>query len=402
MNREVIVIGGGASGMAAAISAAEQGAQVTLLEKKEQTGKKILVSGNGRCNFSSTALSVRRYHCSDEAFLDRFLTRFPAGRLLARFRDLGLYAAERNGGYYPSSFQASSVNTVLQRALKTLDVSVRSRVNVLSVEKEEDGFIVRSESEVFHAGKVILACGSPAGVSDPKPFTAYDILKRFGLTAAPCFPALARLIGNNGYESLWDGVRIPGIVSFYGRTYEGEIQLTKDGISGIPVFQLAHDVNQALLDGKRPCVMISFLKEPSREELAAYLKEAKTATLTNALSFRDYISALLPKKLAMALFSGSSYEQLPLSALDETHTEEILQRIYAFSYPVQKSAPMKEAQVSAGGLLLSAVNDDFEVRSVPGLFVTGELLDVDGETGGFNLHFAFASGFTAGEKAGRP
>ena len=402
MNREVIVIGGGASGMAAALSAAEQGASVTLLEKKEQTGKKILVSGNGRCNFSNAALSVRRYHCSDETFLERFLIRFPTERLLERFREIGLYAAERNGGYYPSTFLASSVNTAFQRALKSLGVRVVSHMNVLSVDKEEGGFIVRGENEDFHAGKVILACGSRAGVSDPKPFTAYDILKRFSLPVAPCFPALARLIGNNGYEGLWDGVRIPGSVSFSGRTFEGEIQLVKDGISGIPVFQLAHDVNRALMDGSHPVVTVCFLKEPAREDLAAYLDQAKAAPLTKALSFRDYIAAVLPKKLAMALFSGSVYEQLPLSSLTEDMTEDLLGRIYAFPYPVIKSAPMKEAQVSAGGLLLSAVDDDFEVRSVPGLFVTGELLDVDGETGGFNLHFAFASGFTAGEKAGRP
>ena len=401
MSTDVIVIGGGASGMAAALAAAKAGASVTILEKKEQNGKKILVSGNGHCNFSNPDLSVCHYHASDPEQLSAFLTSFPAEQLLAVFREIGLISVLRNGGYYPASFQAASVNAAFFAALKQLSVVIRNQVNVLDVTREEEGFKVMTDQGAFHAGKVILACGSPAGVSDKRPFNAYEILSSLGFSVSPVFPALARLSGALGLESLWDGVRIQGNVSYQEKTFSGELQLRSDGISGIPAFQLAHDVNAAIRNGEQPMIRISFLNDPSREKLRAFLTDAAQSPLTGSQPFRDLIQQVLPKKLAAALFRGKPYEAFPVSALNAETLEEILDIIYDFSYPVNGTAPLKESQAAAGGLRLSAVDECFECRKIPGLFVTGELLDVDGETGGYNLHFAFASGFTAGEKAGK-
>ena len=401
MNSDVIVIGGGASGMAAALAAAKTGASVTILEKKEQNGKKILVSGNGHCNYSNPDLSVCHYHTSDPEQLAAFLKGFPSERLLGEFREIGLVSVLRNGGYYPASFQAASVNAAFFAALKQLSVKTLNQVNVTAVERTEEGFRIATDQGDFFAKKVILACGSPAGVNDKRPFNAYEMLASLGLPVSAVFPALTRLTGASGPEPLWDGVRVQGTVSYKEKSYSGELQLKSDGISGIPAFQLAHDVNAALRNGEEVRIRIRFLNDPSREKLKGFLKDAAKSPLTGSLPFRDLIPQILPKKLAAALFKGKPYETLPLSQLTAEAMEDLLNCIYEFSYPVSGTAPMKEAQAAAGGLKLSAVDEHFEVKEMPGLFVTGELLDVDGETGGYNLHFAFASGFTAGEKAGK-
>jgi len=397
----VIVIGGGASGMAAAIAAARGGASVTILEKKEQNGKKILISGNGHCNYSNTDLSVSHYYTSDPERLSAFLESFPTSRLLSFFREIGLFSEERGGGLYPASFQAASVNSALLGALKQLGVQILNHENVQEIRQEEQGFLVRTDHTSYSAEKVILSMGSAAGVRDPRPFNGYEILKKLSFKLSPVYPALVRLQGDNGPEAFWDGVRVYGSAAYEGKSCSGELQLRKDGISGVAVFQLAHAVNETLLLGKKPAVRLCFMKDPDREAFLSFLRDAGKKELTKDTPFSALIPGSIPKKLSVALFRERPYFHKLMKEMEEAELLDAISLLYDYTYPVTSSAPIEEAQVAAGGVPLSEVSDFFEALRIPGLFITGELLNVDGETGGYNLHFAFASGLAAGERAGK-
>ncbi len=397
MKKSVLIAGGGASGMAAAIRAAERGFSVTVLEKKEQLGKKLLTTGNGRCNLSNRDLSAEHFRGSHTDFLTRFLSAFTASDSEAFFRSLGLFTAERNGYVYPASMQASSVLFALSERMKALGVRVLLNTPVLSAKKEGDRFLVTTPEGERASDALILSMGSPAGVRDRVPYNGYALLKGFGHTVIPPRPALVPLYGNNGSEKGWAGVRIQGSASFGGRSYTGEIQLTEKGISGIPVFQLSRFVQEALAEGKVADVRLSFLPEIPEETLLEELKRAADS-LNAEEKIEEYLRGWLPRKLIPAVLGTSGIRPVrTVGDLSEEERETLVFTVKNFPYRVALAGPAEEAQVFMGGLELSELRDTFESRLVPGLFVTGELNDADGECGGYNLHFAFGSGLIAGE-----
>ncbi|MBP5223989.1 MAG: aminoacetone oxidase family FAD-binding enzyme [Lachnospiraceae bacterium] len=395
--KHTVVIGGGASGMTAAIAAAEQGAPVTLIEKKEQLGKKLQVTGNGHCNFSNAAMDASHYHSDDAAFLSACLKAFTPADAAAFFKSLGMLSHERNGYYYPLSEQASTVVRTLKTRLQELGVRVLTGTNVLQVRKAPDGFVVSTGKETMTASEVILSCGSEASVRDPRPFTAYRILRDFGLSVAEPFPALVPLFGNEGIEAFWDGVRhVCTVRTENGAEETGEVQFTKKGLSGIPVFQLSHDAVKTVREKGACTLFIDFLPGIPEEEIRAHLTAQADRKLETVLGgmLPAKLGPVTAKKAGIGAFAAAG-------AISPAETERLLNALKSFEYGVTGYGGMEDAQVSAGGLSLKELTADCEVSSVPGLFVTGELLNADGACGGYNLHFAFATGLIAGRAAGR-
>ena len=397
--KHAVIIGGGASGMAAAIAAAEGGVPVTLIEKKEQLGKKLQVTGNGHCNFTNGDLKEERYHSDDTAFLSACLKRFPTARIVSFFERLGMLSQEKNGCYYPLSGQAQTVLTVLKNRLKDLNVKILLNTDVTGIEKCEDGnFRIRAGKETILASDVVLSCGSEASVRDPRPFTAYGILKTLGLNVVPAYPSLVALYGNEGTEALWDGVRHFCRITIPGGVCEtGEVQFTKKGISGIPVFQISHDAVGRIRKTGSCTVMIDLLPDHSKDEIRRLLAAQEGIRLDRVLS------GWLPSKLGPAVVKKAQISASgTIGEYSEEETERLLNALKSFEYRAVSHAGMQDAQVSSGGLSLKEITEDCEVRRIGGLYVTGELLNADGICGGYNLHFAFATGLTAGSAiAGR-
>ncbi|MEE1115223.1 MAG: aminoacetone oxidase family FAD-binding enzyme, partial [Eubacterium sp.] len=284
MAESVIIIGGGASGLMAGITAARRGVRVTILEQNEKPGRKIIASGNGRCNFTNRRLEERYYHGSDRSFIRHVIDRFNAEDAIAFFREIGLIPMEeRDGWMYPLSGQSSAVLDLLLMEAERLKVKIKTNEHVTSVEKSEQGFTVITESWHYEADACVVASGSPASSVHGSTGDAAKIAERFGIAVKPYRPALVPLKIEGNSTALWAGTRVAASVSVLADGKKiaedrGEVQLTEYGISGIPVFQVSGACVSAIDEGKTAEAVLNFLPEIGKEELRSLL-EARKETL---------------------------------------------------------------------------------------------------------------------------
>ena len=394
----VLVIGGGASGMMAAITAASEGARVTLLEKKEQLGKKILITGNGKCNYGNLLTGPSDYRGHDRALIRSVLKAFPAEKSIDWFEASGMLSMSKREYLYPASQNASTVVTILKRRLRETGVEVVTDCYVSKVTEEGSTFKAVTSRGEYTADRLILACGSEAGVTDERAFNAYGFLSSFGHYVYPALPALVPLFSDSGMENTWDGVRVIASVTYRENREEGEVQLTKKGISGIPVFQLSRYVAEDLR--LRPVfVTIDFLPNYEEEALIGYLLELKETKRAEQDGY-EVLTGWLPKKLAEA-FSRKEPEffRKKIGDYSRNDAEKLVRMVKDLRLQITATDDFKNAQTITGGADTTEFSPKLESLLVPGLYVTGELLDVDGRCGGYNLHFAFATGYIAGMSA---
>ncbi len=380
--------------MAAAITAAASGASVVLMEAREQTGKKLLRTGSGRCNFTNARMEPDCYY-GDRAFVSTFLSRFSTADCLSFFRKLGLLYRERDGYYYPYSNSASSVLSVLNQRIRELGVNVLTCTAAEKAAVLPDGrFSVASENTVITGDALIIASGSPAGAE--RQGTGFQKLfpKACGIRIRPFLPALTMLYGNEGCERVWEGVRCRGSVTYEGRTETGELQLLSGGISGIPVFQLSRMAVQALSRGEEAVFFLDFLPDLTADEI--------TDLLTPGKKLEDLLRGWLPRKLIpVILRRAGSFGDRMTEELEIPERNALIRALKHFTYRVTGHGDFREAQTVSGGIDPRELTPGFEYRRIPGLYFTGETVDVDGICGGYNLHFAFGSGILAGADAAK-
>lgn len=398
---KVLVIGGGASGMMAAVQAASSGAEVTLLEKKEQLGKKVLITGNGKCNYGNLLTGPRDYRGHDRSLIRSVLKAFPAEKSIEWFESSGMLTMSKREYLYPASQNAATVVSTLKRRLKETGVSVITDCYVSKVTREDHGFLAVTSRGEFRSDRLVLACGSEAGVTDERAFNAYEFLTRFGHYVYPALPALVPLFSQSGLENVWDGVRVIASVSYRENREEGEVQLTRKGISGIPVFQLSHYIAEDLR--LRPVfVTIDFLPNYEEDALTGYLLELQGTKRAEQDGY-EVLTGWLPKKLAEALSkTDTAFFRKRTGEYTKEDAEKLVRTVKDFRLRITGTDEFRNAQTVSGGADTTEFSDTLESLIVPGLYVTGELLDVDGRCGGYNLHFAFATGFIAGENAAKP
>ena len=387
MKNNVAVIGGGASGILAAIFAARKGASVTILEKNPRIGKKILATGNGRCNFTNVNACSKDYN-SD--FVQYALEKFTPADVINFFKEAGLLSrTEAEGRVYPLSGQATAVLDVLRLELERLSVKVLAEFDVGKIEKKCDLFEISSQNQRLKANKVIIATGgmaSPKSGSDGK---GYELLKAFGHKTTKLIPSLVQL----KTEKSVGGVRAYGKVTTQnGISETGEIQFNNYGISGIPVFGIAKYVK------KGENVFLDLLPDYTEEEVFGILKTRPKQTM------ETYLIGILNKALGQFLLKECGIS--PLSKMSDTLRDDemmrIAKKIKSWRFDVTGTMPWENAQVTSGGIERSEIDEKtMESKLVKGLYVTGELLDVDGPCGGYNLHWAWASGKLAGSEAAR-
>ncbi len=402
--KRVLVIGAGASGMMAAIQASLNGAQVTLYEKTDRVGKKILATGNGKCNLSNREMDLSNYYCADYDKLASYFLRFSTEDTVAFFEDCGLMVRSRDGYLYPYCEQASVVLDVLRAGLRRCGVKVVTEVTGISLSVKKNGkFLVDSSVSAKEFDAVILACGSKAGMKAATT-EGYDYAKTFGHRIIPLLPALVQVRCEGSFAAV-AGVRCKAKLTLYtdgkqSTCEQGELQLTDYGISGIPVFQISRIIAQELQNKNRICVEIDFIPGMTDAEWNVFVTERIKRYM--GLPAEEFLTGILHKKISMMLLKRHGLK--PDACLCKENEKNILKlcrEMKQFRVTPKSVNGFEQAQVCSGGVDFAELNENLESVYQPGLYICGEMVDVDGKCGGYNLQWAWTSGYIAGVSAAK-
>ena len=397
----VVILGAGASGMVAALSAAEtKNRRVLLLERQQRVGRKLLATGNGRCNLTNTGASPARYHGAEADFVRPALAAFPPEAALEFFRELGLVTVTEPGGrVYPLSDSANSVVDVLRFALEASAVELRSSCPARAVRREKSGgFSVVTDAETLRADRLIVACGGAAGLKLGGVGDGYELLAMLGHKRTALYPSLAPILTEPEYPRALKGVRADCRLRLIGggetlAETAGELQFTETGVSGPAAFELSR---AASVGGKGLTLTADFFREHPADAVPALLRARRSRF--PALNASEALTGMLHNRLGRMLVKYAGLDaNAPLSSLSDGDLRRLAQSCRDFRLAVRGVAGFDAAQVTAGGVRTSGFNPEtLESWYVPGLFACGEVLDVDGDCGGFNLQWAWASGRLAG------
>lgn len=396
------IIGAGASGMAAALAAAEKkDVQVILMERQARVGRKLAATGNGRCNLTNLHAGGDSYHGDTPQFAVSALTQFDVAHTLAWFEDLGLYTvAEESGRVYPYSDQANSVVDVLRFALEKPNIQLLTGFEVKKVKKVDGSFLIESAEEVISCDKLVVACGGLAGTKLGGSMSGYQLLRSFGHKCTKLRPALVQLKSSwSGCTSL-KGVRANCHVQILhnGQLHSeswGELQFTEYGLSGPVIFEVSRDVCQS-----RGCWIAKLDFLPDKD--ADWLTQQMLRRRATPWKAEDLLTGILHNRLGRVLTQSvgiSAY--VPIAQLEADEIRTVAKAVKSFEVLLTETMGMDAAQVTAGGILTSEFNSNsMESCLVPGLYACGEVLDIDGDCGGYNLQWAWSSGRMAGFHAG--
>jgi predicted Rossmann fold flavoprotein len=404
---KVIVVGGGASGIMAAIIAKRSGADVTILERNPRIGKKILVTGNGRCNFTNIHTDVSHYHGKNPKFIYGALYKFDVSHTIAFFEKLGIaHKMEEKGKAFPMSDQASSILDCLMYELNESGVKVLCNSYVKDIEKSKKGFKVYLENgTIYRCDNIVLATGGKAMPYTGSDGNGYDIAGKLGHNIVDVFPALVQLKLEGLYFNQIHGVKFVGTAELIYNNKSvakdrGDILFTNYGISGPPILQLSRKAGEFLNDGKEAMLKVILIDTMTREELNRFLTQRFKNMPRRTVEFS--LVGFVNKRLIPVLLKEAGIKDLKsqvgnLSAKDR---EKIVGILTDWRFKIRGTKSWQSAQVTAGGVDTSEINPNtMESKLVKGLFFAGEIMDIDGECGGFNLQWAWSSGFLAGQCA---
>ena len=404
----VIVIGGGASGMVASIYASNNDNEVILIDKNNSFGKKILITGNGKCNYWNKDISSNHYYSFDMDILDKIINDRNKLEIENFFDRLGIVPKIKDNYCYPSSYQATSIQTALIKEMELHGVLVYNNEEVISVLKNGDIFEVVTSNRKFYVDKVILATGSKACPKTGSDGFGYEIAKSFGHEVIEPLPALVQLKLNEKYLKDWAGIRSDVCVSLYEnnkliKKSVGEIQLTDYGVSGICIFQLSSLVSRGLYNKYKEEIEINFfnnLNINNEDEFVNYFDKRNRYVVGRDIS--QLLDGILNYKLINLILKLSKIDRFDNWDNISVDKKRVLGRnLTRLRLNVVGTNSFDSAQVCSGGVRLKEINPKtLESLKVKGLYIVGELLDVDGECGGFNLGFAWISGYLAGISVG--
>ncbi len=381
------IIGGGYSGVISAIYASKNN-EVTILERNNVLLKKLLLTGNGRCNYFNSVMSLDRFHSNNEELIEEIITMENIEELDNFFINLGLFPKVKNGYYYPYSNQATSVKDLLISKLKELNVNIKTDYLVEKVEKKNNKFIVNNELEF---DKIIISTGGKAYPKTGSDGIGYDLLKSFGHTITKLSPSLVQITSNNKYLKELSGIRCEANLSLFDNDKKikeelGELQFTDYGISGICTFNLSSYLRDGI-DNKY--ILVNFMPI-----------DIKSFTLfmeSNNTIF-ERLEGILNYKLVKVLLRLSNIKEDEYwKDITSKQKEDLINNLFNYKVNITGTKSFDQSQVTAGGLVLSEINTKtMESTKEKGLYVTGEVLDLDGDCGGYNLTLCFITGYLAG------
>lgn len=403
--RRIAVIGGGASGLTAAIMGARAGAQVTVIEHMDRVGKKILSTGNGRCNLTNRRMEAACYRCGEKEFPMKVIAGFPVEETLKFFEKLGIEPKDRNGYIYPYSDQASAVLDVLRWEIERLGIRVLLSCKTEKIEERRNGgYRITTDQGTVEADALILAAGSKAAPSTGSDGSGYELAAMLGHSVVKPLPALVQLRCQGTMYKQMAGIRTEAKVRLAADGIvlaedQGELQLTDYGLSGIPVFQISRFAAVALDAGKKVRVYVDFL--PFWEEGQAYMKMKKRARMLEYKPAEELFTGMLNRKLSLVLLKLAGIKPSQRSGdLSGKQLAKLLDQLKSYEAIVMSVNPFASAQVCCGGVDVSQVDPStMESKLHRQLYFAGEILDVDGICGGYNLQFAWSSGAVAGRSA---
>jgi len=395
----------------AAVAAAEAGAKVIILERRDRVGRKLLATGNGRCNLTNMRARASRYrsvHSAGAVLAGAVLDSLPARAVLAVFESMGLlWREEEEGRVYPRSGQASAVLDVLRLACDRLGVETRCGQTVRACAKTPAGFALSlADGETLLSDRVIVAAGGKASPRLGGDGGGYALLTGLGHRLTPCYPALTPLrCGHAGLRAL-KGLRVRADAALLVehtpvRVERGEVLFTDYGLSGIAALSLARDAGLALAAGRGAQVCLTLL--PGEDEAARASLIRRRRALFSDIPASRFATGMLPRRIGEALCRDADIPlEIPFGLLTDAQAGALAALLGDWRFPVIGLQPFESAQVTAGGIDAKDFSfSTMESLLAPGLYAAGEVLDVDGDCGGFNLHFAWASGLIAGRAAGR-
>ncbi len=396
----IAVVGGGASGLMAAIVAARKNATVTVYERCDRVGRKILATGNGRCNYTNIYADIENYHGENPDFITASKNKFWVDDTKAFFEELGMLTkVEEKGKAYPYSLQASAVLDVLRYEVERLGISVVTDFEVSEVKKERDGFFLKAYSgQTAVADKVILASGGKASPSLGSNGSGYDIAKAFGHKITRTFPSLVQIKTETQLVKALKGIKTDALVTFKkGNVIQksfGEVLFCDYGLSGPAIFNLS----RLCTEYENGEIVLDLLPEIEYQQLRELLKNRRSPQR----NLESFFVGMVNKKLGMTVMKYAGV--LPYSRTADTICEKeidlLCNALKKFTVKVTGTMSWNNAQVTAGGIRICDVDDNtLESKLCKGLYFAGEILDIDGDCGGYNLQWAWTSGYVAGMSA---
>lgn len=392
---KVVIIGAGASGIIAALKASVTN-EVILIDSNDKCGKKILVTGNGKCNYWNESINNSNYFTDDSNKLEKILEK--DSEVLKYLYSIGIYPKIKNGYYYPLSNMAASIREIFDKELVRCNIETQYNSKVLNIEKINNKFLIETSKGKVEADKLIVATGSKAAPKTGSEGSGYEWAKRFGHNLNPILPALVGLNSDVKDIKDWSGVRSEALLNLYIDNQKikeetGEIQLTETGISGICTFNISGLVSKALHDNKEVLVKINFV--PNINNFNDFFSKRNIELAGRTIE--ELLESILNYKLTSIILKKSGIKKGSYwNNLNNSERELLIKNIESFELPINSTNSFDKAQVCTGGIPLNEINDNMESIYHKGLYFVGEILDVDGKCGGFNLAFAFITGYIAG------
>ncbi|WP_313233978.1 NAD(P)/FAD-dependent oxidoreductase [Tissierella praeacuta] len=407
MSKKIIIIGGGAAGMMAALSVKRNGGDALILEKNDRVGKKLLATGNGRCNYTNKNLNINNYHGNNPKFAYSALSEFDVERTIEFFESLGITpAVEDNGKVFPLSFQASSMLDILRYEIETQGIELITEAQVSEIKKKNQFTVTLKDKRIFEGDRVIIATGGMALPSSGSDGNGYNLCKKLGHTITEIFPGLVQLKLESKFLRALDGVKFLGVAGIYIDNKliledSGDILFTSYGISGPPVLQLSRTALDYMNKEKNVELRVSIIHTKTQEELLEYL--VNRFKLMPNKTIEIALIGLINKRLIIPLLKETNIDKNKNAAsLSKDEMRKLSEILTSWSFKVIGSQSWGNAQVTAGGVNTAEVdNKTMESKIVKGLYIVGELLDIDGDCGGFNLQWAWSSGYIAGLNAAK-
>lgn len=393
---DIAIIGGGASGLMAAVAAKNEDTNVTVFERTKRVGKKILATGNGRCNMTNTGAGLKNYHGKDPSFVNGAIKRFWVNETLELFSELGiLWKEEERGKVYPYSDTASAVLDVLRRRVERTGTEVRCDLDVKSIEKKNGKFIVRTYSGTEDKfDKVIIAAGGKAAPDLGSNGSGYELLKSFGHKITALRPSLVQIKTDTDIVKKLKGIKIDANVTIGRNSSRGELLFTDYGLSGPPIFELTSRLN-----GDKT-IEIDMMPDHTSDDVLNIIYE-RMAYLYD-VPLEEFFTGMLNKRVGQALLKSVGVAPLSResSSLTEAEAKKIVSAIKGWRFNITGTMSWNNAQVTKGGAETAGFDSaTMESKLIKGLYACGEVLDIDGDCGGYNLQWAWSSGYIAGKNA---
>ena len=396
-NEKMIIIGAGAAGLVAAICSARAGKRVLLLEQNNKIGKKILVSGNGKCNIDNKYIALHRFHSQNPAFVEEVLKGYDFPVIEKFFTSIGLELIEgKEGKMFPMSLQASSVVELLKYEAKRVGVEIVCDCTVTGIDKKEHGFTVETSQGSKACAKLVITTGSPAAPQLGGSNAGYAFASKMGHTLVPRHPSLVQLCSEERWVKGCAGVKVAGLAKLYANgeyitEKKGDLLFTNYGISGLAILDLSREVSTRLANFDYCELSLDLMPEFSKEKLTNLLLARMKKESEKPLSL--WLQGVLNKKLIPIILEQSKCKIRTENALNRKEINKLVHAIKNLKLSISDTKGFKGAEVSTGGIDTTEVNaQTMESKLVSNLYFAGEILDVDGDRGGFNFHFAWVSG----------